>query len=77
MKLKCIETGKTTKIALNNKPWENDIILDYAANRLLKREKEHAYDFVCISTDNLRSEICHALTNLTEHSGTYRTFIIS
>ena len=52
------------------------ITLVRAANMLLRREAEHNHDFVCISIEKLRSEICHALTNLTEHTGEYRTFEI-
>jgi len=77
MKLKCMETGRITEIILTtDKPWENDEILDAAANKLLKREPDHKHDFVCISADKMRSEICHALTDLTEHTGEYRTFKI-
>lgn len=76
MKLKCVETGKTTKIVLGDKPWENDEILEIAANNLLVREIEHRDDFVCVSFDGLRSEICHALDGLTEHSGDYRSYEI-
>ena len=77
MKLICIETGKQTSLILNDAaPWENDEIIDSAANRLIKRESEHKHDFVCVSADKLRSEICHALTDLTEHTGEYRSFRI-
>ena len=74
--IKCIESGRTTKITLTGNEWDDDDTLDSAANKLLKRETEHKHDFVCISTDKMESEICHALTGLTEHTGEYRTFII-
>jgi hypothetical protein len=74
MKLLCVETGKKTSIILTGEPWENDDTLDAAANRLLKREPEHKYDHVCITRNKMRSEICHSLTDLTEHTGEYRTF---
>ena len=45
-----------------------------AANALLRREPEYKHDFVCISADKMRSEICHAAGDLTEHTGEYRTF---
>ena len=74
-KLVCLETNKRTRINLENVPdYETDDVLDNAANRLLKREPEHKYDFVCITRDNLQSEICHALGDLTEHTGEYRSF---
>ena len=77
MKLMCVETGYKTEIKLTqDEPWENDDILDAAANNLLKREPEHKYDFVCIDSRRMRSEICHALTDLTEHTGEYRSFKI-
>jgi len=74
MKLTCIETGKYTRIKLTGEPWENENTLDAAANVLLRREPEHKYDFICISSDNLRGEICHALAGLTEHTGEYRSY---
>ena len=76
----CLETNKKTNIYLNpDDPWEHDKILQKAANRLLKREPEHGprqNDFVCIGLNNLRSEIFHGLTDLTEHTGKYRNFKI-
>jgi len=75
MKLTCIETGKYTRIKLTpGEPWENENILDAAANRLLSREPDHPYDFICLDHVDLRGEICHALTGLTEHTGEYRSF---
>ena len=74
MKLVCNETGRYTEIRLSDKSWENDDILDHSANVLLKREPEHKDDFVCIREGKMRSEICHALTDLTEHTGEYRSF---
>lgn len=75
--LVCVETGKKTKINLTtNEPWTNDEILDAAANQLLRREPEYKHDFVTINADKMRSEICHALTDLTEHTGEYLTFKI-
>jgi len=75
--LECIETGRKIKITLTGEPWENDEILDNAANMLLKRDPEYKHDFVCISADKMRSEIMHALTDLTEHTGEYRSFKIT
>ena len=76
-RLMCIETGYKTRIELTrDEPWEDDEILNTAANRLLKREPEHKYDFVCIDARKMRSEICHALAGLTEHTGEYRSFKI-
>lgn len=72
--LVCIETGKKTALSLTDAPWNNDDILDAAANRMLRREPEHRHDFVCIDAQKMRSEICHGLGNLTEHTGEYRTF---
>ena len=73
--LVCIESGKKTKINLTtDEPWTNDDILDSAANILLKREPEYKHDFVCISADKMRSEICHAAGDMTEHTGEYRSF---
>lgn len=71
----CVETGKKTKIKLNsNEPYMNDEIIDSAANRLLRREYDHKYDFVCIRQDSMKSEIYHAAGDLTEHTGEHRTF---
>jgi hypothetical protein len=76
-RITCVETGKYTDVNLStNEPWANDDTIDHAANMLLRREAEYNHDFVCISIEKLRSEICHALTNLTEHTGEYRTFEI-
>ena len=73
----CIETDKKTKIALTkNEPWTNDNILSTSANGLLKREPEHKYDYVTIRADKMRSEIYHAVGDLAEHTGEYRTFKI-
>jgi len=77
IRLMCMETGYKTRIELTlDERWKNDEILDTAANRLLRREPEHKYDFVSIDTREMRSEICHALTDLTEHTGEYRSFKI-
>ena len=73
--LVCIESGKKTKINLTtDEPWTNDEILDANANALLRREHGYKHDFVCISADKMRSEICHAAGDLIEHTGEYRTF---
>ena len=72
----CIETERKTQLKLTDEPWTNDEIINTAANRLLRREPQHKYDFVAIRSGKLRAEICHALTDLTEHTGKYVTFRI-
>jgi hypothetical protein len=74
--LKCVETGKKTKYNNEVKPWDRDDVLSAAACRLVRREREHKYDYVTISREHMSSEIYHALNGLTEHTGEYRHFEI-
>lgn len=75
-KLICVQTGKKTLIDEMVPDYELDDVLDTAANRLLKRESDHKHDFICVSQNIMSAEICHSLTELTEHTGRYRTFKI-
>ena len=87
--LVCIESHKKTSLDLmdsnddfrgdvNARQWNNDDIVNAAANRLLKRESEHKHDFVVvkISHNRMSSEIYHSCGDMCEHTGEYRTFRI-
>ena len=74
--LMCIETGKKTKYNNEAKPWDRDDILSDAATRLVKREVDHKHDYVTIKRECMESEIYHALYEMTEHTGEWRTFKI-
>ena len=72
----CNETNRKTQINITNtmEQYEIDEIIDAGANRIIKRTYPH--DFVTVCMDKMQSEICHALTGLTEHTGKFVSFKI-
>lgn len=79
--LTCQNTGYKTIVRLIDSSrgiedeYANVEAINNAANRLLKREPDHKSDYVTvIYPDRMRSEICRALNDLTEHTGKYREY---